>query len=114
MTLYRGKVVFMPVHDCVTAVGAQPSEPRMPTTAYATRSGSNTWYHIAGFAAVYASGWYLSGGPSTASLLSGSPPCSGGSRCVFGWFVRKLLSVREMSNNSSLPGFGINVVQVVG
>ena len=31
-----------------------------------------------------------------------------------GWFVKKLLSVQEMSNNSSLPGFGINVVQVVG
>ena len=80
------------------------------------RERQQPWYHIAGFAAFYVSGWYLSGGPgSTAnSLLTGSPPCSGGDRCVSGWFVKKLLSAQEMGSNTNPPGFGINVVQVVG
>jgi hypothetical protein len=116
LTALRGKVVFMPVYDCVMAAGAQPTgpPPLTPASACATGSGSNTWYHIAGFAAFYVSGWYLSGGSTANSLLSHNPPCSGGSRCVSGWFVKKLLSVQEMSSNPSIPGFGINVVQVVG
>ena len=31
-----------------------------------------------------------------------------------GWFVKKLLSAQEMGRNTNPPGFGINVVQVVG
>ena len=40
------------------------------------------------------SGWYVSS-PTANSLLPGSPPCSGGDRCVSGWFVKKLRPCRR-------------------
>jgi len=87
----------------MTAPGGQPPDRQQDTGC-----------HIAGFAAFYVSGWYLSGWSTANSLLTGSPPCSGGNRCVSGWFVKKLLSAQEMGSNSNPPGVGINVVQVVG
>ncbi len=44
-----------------------------------------------GYAALYLTGWYFSG-TSQASIKSGSAPCSGGDRCISGWFLKDLVS----------------------
>lgn len=64
-----GKTVVLPIFD--SAVG----------------SGSHVTYTVGGWAAFHLTGFKLHGG-SQWDHPSGNPPCSGGDRCIAGWFVR--------------------------
>jgi hypothetical protein len=57
----------------------------------ASGAGSNTWYHISGWAKFYLSGYKTGGSTQAASLVSGSVPCTGGDRCISGWFLEGVL-----------------------
>lgn len=89
---YINKVVYLPVFDCVVRsiapmTGPIPSEP--PVGVCAQGTGNNTYYHIKGWAKFYLSGFKIGGGPTDedASSVSGTVPCTGGDRCISGWFL---------------------------
>jgi hypothetical protein len=93
-----GTVIALPVFDCIVASHGEPSGPP-PTTPGACdptqkeAGGSKSWYHIQGWAKFYLSGYKFSG-LSQSSILPGghnSCPGGGGSRCLFGWFLKGTL-----------------------
>lgn len=59
----------------------------LPIFESATGTGSHVTYDITGWAAFHLTGFKLHGDGGWAHPSS-SPPCSGGDRCIAGWFVR--------------------------
>jgi hypothetical protein len=115
--LFNGQVIFIPVFDCLQGG---------PTTITSTTdclgktgpnkaTGSNTYYHIMGYAAFYVTGWYFS---STAqpSIKTLATPCSGGDRCLSGWFLRDLISEGDLlaPDPGGPPNLGLTVVKPIG
>lgn len=94
---YFNKVIYLPVFDCMTtSVGGSPTWTPVPGSTCTTGSGSNTWYHITGYAKFYLSGYKTGGGSSTEAgrtnpLAIPSLPCTGSDRCLSGWFLRGLV-----------------------
>jgi hypothetical protein len=107
-------VLYVPVYDCMrpTDPGVQP-DPSWTGDYCKQGNGSNAYYHIAGFAQFYLTGWYLSGG-SKASPVTGVKPCSGGSRCLSGFFLKGLVPQAEISTDPTTPSFGLDAIQMVG
>lgn len=107
-----GKVVFLPVFDCLIAQQGAPTG-GIPATANCDptqreSSGTNSWYHVAGWAKFYLSGYRLSGtgGTVQSSILPGSNypgPCSASQRCITGWFLKGVL---EDASSIEPPGGG--------
>jgi len=96
---YFNKVIYLPVFDCMTTnVGGSPTWTPVPGTTCTTGgNGSNTWYHITGYAKFYLSGYKTGGGSSTEAgrtnpLATPSVPCTGNDRCLSGWFLRGLVN----------------------
>jgi hypothetical protein len=111
-----GKVINIPIFDCTntTAPGVAP-----PVNGCDTGNGSNAYYHRAGYAQFYLSGYALnvsSGIPNKAkSLVSNQFPCSGGDRCISGWFLKGELSSQAISGPPSSSGnFGTYAVVPAG
>lgn len=106
-----GQVVFIPVFDCMAPAATTITS----ATDCNSGSGSNTYYHIMGYAAFYLTGWYFSN-TSQASIKSGSVPCSGGDRCMSGWFLKDLVSDGDISVPvpGGPPNLGITVIKPVG
>lgn len=121
LSQFYGKVIYLPVFDCVmrslsTPTGAPPTSPA-DVCNYGT--GSNTYYHIAGWAKFYLSGYKTSGTGSSEkpSLVSGSVPCNGGDRCISGWFLEGVLRDAPVAGPPpppGSPGFGTYAVQPAG
>ena len=107
----KGKVVYVPVFDCkysgATTITA--------TTNCNTGTGSNTYYHVAGYAAFYITGWYFSS-VKEKSAWNNQFPCSGGERCVSGWFLRDLVPAGQITPTTpgTAPNFGLTTVQQAG
>lgn len=108
-----GKVVYIPIFDCMTTG---------PTTITSSTNcnsgtGNNTYYHVAGYAAFYVTGWYFSN-TTQASIRTGQVPCSNGDRCISGWFLKDLIPAGQINPPPSTPvgpsDFGLYVVQPVG
>ncbi len=115
----RGKVIYIPVFDCRATAPTNPI-PATPTNFCTQSSGSNTYYHVSGFAAFYLAGWYF-GNNADSKMESIAPPagrylCSGGSeRCIFGWFTRGLITDGDFQWGSpSDPNYGITIVKPAG
>ena len=117
----KNRVVELPVFDCITSskeapVGPIPSlETCDPTDP--PKGGEKTWYHLAGWAKFYISGYYLPGTTGTgSSTLPGGASCSSGNRCIFGWFLTGQLSAAPTMIGA--PGgpndFGTYVVKPAG
>lgn len=115
-----GTVIELPIFDCLVK---QATIPTGPITGYADCTGSaaggaNSYYHIKGWAKFYLTGYKVGGGggvQQAASLLSGSVPCSGGDRCISGWYVTGTLA----GAGTPLPptgdnSFGANLVVPAG
>ena len=107
----KGKVIYVPVFDCKYSG---------PTTITAstdcnTGTGSNTYYHVAGYAAFYVSGWYFSSDKQQ-SVWNNQYPCTGGERCVSGWFLKDLVSAGQITPTipGGSPNFGLSTVQQAG
>ncbi|MEV1287635.1 pilus assembly protein TadG-related protein [Micromonospora sp. NPDC049679] len=87
------RVMYLPVYDGVTG------------------QGSNTRYHLAGFAAFVLTGYKLSGF-SAPSSLTGQQPCGGSQRCLYGYFTRGL--VPTAIGQIGGPEMGVSIVKLVG
>jgi hypothetical protein len=119
-----GTVQYIPIFDCIVA--SEPTSAAVPshcingdgTTTEDSGHGSNTWYHIKGYAKFYLSGYKLSGNGSQteASVLPGSTQnCSGPNRCLFGWFLDGELHDKPvMSPPAGPPTFGSYSIQPAG
>ncbi|MGB8383113.1 MAG: pilus assembly protein TadG-related protein [Dermatophilaceae bacterium] len=107
-----GTVIALPVFDCLVAShgtpsGAPPTTPGACDPTQRDSSGNNTYYHIAGWAKFYLSGYKLSGQGQSSILPGGqtSCPAGGGSRCLFGWFLKGSL---DPDSGSIVPPGGTN------
>lgn len=118
----RNTVVELPVFDCIVAASSQPSGP-VPTTptdvcdpTQQQSNGNNTWYHLAGWAKFYVSGYKLGGSDSGTSSMPGGKSCSGSQRCLIGWFLAGELS--DTPSSVVAPGgpndFGTYVIKPAG
>lgn len=107
----KGKVVYVPVFDCKYSGSTTITS----STNCNTGTGSNTYYHVAGYAAFYISGWYFSS-VKEKSVWNNQYPCSGSERCVSGWFLKDLVPSGEITptNPGGAPNFGLNTVQQAG
>lgn len=92
-----GKVIYIPVFDCLISAQEAP-DGGIPLGANCDptqqeANGTNSWYHIAGWAKFYLSGYRLggNGGVVHSSILPGSNypgPCTSSQRCISGWFLK--------------------------
>lgn len=116
---YLGKVAYMPIFDCVSATQVSPITSATDCTTSAHGSG-NTWYHIAGYAALYVSGWNIGSSHQASVRPPGAvPTCMGpgsSGSCVSGWFTQELASSLpvDTSGGSGTPGFGTPTVHAAG
>jgi hypothetical protein len=90
----RGSVVELPIFDCLVKSGTPPTGPitAYPDCTGATGGGSNSYYHVKGWAKFYLTGYKVGGSQQAASLLSGNVPCAMGDRCLSGWYTTGTLS----------------------
>lgn len=112
---YRGKIVAVPLFDCVSS----STGPITPTTN--CLDGGNTNYHITGYASFYLTGWQFSStsNPYDRSIkdnhqLCRAPGTTGNSgRCLSGWFTSGMQNTGEL-DLSGTPDFGTKVIQMLG
>jgi hypothetical protein len=111
----KGKVIHLPVFDCLYNTPTTITGSTDCTGSSPKASGSNVYYHIMGYAAFYVTGWYFSS-DSQPSIKSGATPCSGGDRCLSGWFLKDLVSEGDIqgSNPGGPPNLGLTVIQAAG
>lgn len=115
-----GTVIQLPIFDCLVKSATLPTGgiSGYPDCTGASGGGSNSYYHIKGWAKFYLTGYKIGGGggvQQAASLLTGTLPCNGGDRCISGWYVTGTLvgagtPVPPTPDNS----FGANVVVPAG
>jgi hypothetical protein len=112
-TNLKNTIVYLPIFDCMT-IG--------PVTITASTDcnsghGTNTYYHVSGYAAFYLTGWYFSSS-SSASLVTGSVPCTGDDRCMSGWFLKDLVSSSDLTSlinpSPGAPNYGLTQVTQLG
>jgi Flp pilus assembly protein TadG len=118
LTPYYGKMVFIPIFDCVSATIVDPITSSTDCTTSAHGSTS-TNYHISGYAAFYLSGWTFSGSTDGSIKPPNQPPACPGTgssgRCVTGWFTQALIDNLSLAPTSSTtPNFGPEVVKPAG
>jgi Flp pilus assembly protein TadG len=111
-TSLQGTVIYIPVFDCISRTDTTVIT---PTTNCNDGSGSNTYYHIMGYAAFYLTGWYFSN-TAVSSIKSGTAPCNGGDRCMSGWFLKDLVQAGDLvaPTPGGPPNTGINGIFPVG
>lgn len=119
LSQYWKRVVYLPVFDCVMRSLTAPSgaPPTSPADVCNYGTGNNTYYHIAGWAKFYLSGYRVGGSDEKASPASGSVPCSGGDRCISGWFLEGVLRDAPVAGPPpppGSPGFGTYAIQPAG
>ncbi|MBC9822498.1 pilus assembly protein TadG-related protein [Terrabacter sp. MAHUQ-38] len=90
----RGTVVELPIFDCLVKAASTPTGgiSGYPDCTGATGGGANSYYHVIGWAKFYLTGFKVGGSQEAASLRSGVVPCSGGDRCLSGWYVTGTLT----------------------
>lgn len=118
---YWKTVIYVPVFDCVSTVNPPLPNP-VPTgfTCTPAQGGTQVYYHIAGFAAFYLSGWNLTQGTqqSISPTAATSCPAGGGNsaRCIFGWFLHDLIPAGSIlpPPPGGTPNYGLNAVVNAG
>ncbi len=70
-------------------------------------TGSNATYRVAGFGALYVTGYNFGGGFKEPG---GSPPCNGSDRCIAGYFTTKTVSMGDIGGEDR----GIVIVKLTG
>jgi Putative Flp pilus-assembly TadE/G-like len=115
---YYGKLVYLPIFDCVTAV---PVDPIISTTdcQTAAHGSSATNYHIVGYVSFYLSGWKFSSNTTGSIKPSQTPPncpgTGGSGRCIIAWFTHRAVTDLPLApSNTTTPAFGPDVVQAAG
>ncbi|GAA2159927.1 putative Flp pilus-assembly TadE/G-like protein [Humibacillus xanthopallidus] len=115
-----GKVIQIPVYDCILQSMSVPTGPP-PTGPGAClggpgAGGAKAYYHIAGWANFYLSGYKVGGGPASerVSVRTGSLPCTGSVRCLSGWYVKGSLDATSIAPPSPGNDFGAFTVLPAG
>ena len=117
---YHGKVLQIPVFDCLYKSGSLPTQPvsSLSECKEDGGGGGTTWYHLRGMASFYLSGNKLTNSTSQNSKINGVTPCSSSSpnpgnanpwtgnsaRCISGWFVSGTLTAPTVVSGG--PGGG--------
>jgi hypothetical protein len=92
-----GTAISIPVFNCLVSSkdapsGGIPTDPGACDPTTKASGGANSWYHIAGWAKFYISGYQFSGATQDSIMPGGHSSCSdapgGGDRCLFGWFLK--------------------------
>lgn len=98
-----GTVVHVPVYDHYTVGG----------TVGGPGGGQRVWYHLAGYAAFYITGYNLQlpAGEDRRSIVTNRFPCSGSDRCFSGFFTSGL--VPSIGAVGSGPSYGTSTTQLV-
>jgi hypothetical protein len=104
----RGTVINLPVFDCLVRSASQPTGgiSGYPDCTGNSGGGNNSWYHVVGWAKFYLTGYKIGGSQQAASLLTGSVPCTGGDRCLSGWFVSGTLDAPSIVPPTGFNNFG--------
>lgn len=87
MSTQLGKTVLLPLYDKADA------------------SGNNAWYHIYGYVAFRLTGYFFGG-----QYQSPSPPCSGNSRCVSGYFTKFVDLSQAFTYGTGSRDLGLSLV----
>ena len=101
-----GTVINLPIFDCTAQnpAGAAP-----PIGDCLGGQGNGAYYHRAGYASFYLSGYQVNIPGNTTnkrkSLVSNQFPCTGGDRCISGWFVSGELSATSISAPPGGPNY---------
>jgi len=113
ISAYYGKIIAIPIFDCVVSSGSAPGSPPGPTSKcdIPSSGGSNIWYHISGWASFYLTG-YRFPSVSEKSVRSGLAPCSSPESCVSGWLTKLTLSDAPIGSGNT--NYGITVLKNVG
>jgi Flp pilus assembly protein TadG len=118
-----GKVLSLPVFDCLVAsngapVGPPPTTPGACDPTQQQSSGNNSWYHIGGWAQFYLSGYSLTSDTRPSVMPGGATDCSAGngngSRCIFGWFLKGQLDATSIIPPGGPNNFGTYTVLPAG
>jgi hypothetical protein len=83
----------------------------LPIYADVAGTGTNTRYHLSGFAAFVVTGYKIGGTDDQPSTITGQRYCSGQERCLYGYFVRELI---RSPGRIGGPSYGAAVVNLVG
>ena len=111
----RGRVIDLPIFDCMWNSGGMPTfTPTLNQVGCTSGTGSNTWDHIKGWARFYISGYKIGGSDQMPSLLNGRVPCSGGDRCISGWFVTGQINASTLAPPDPYSNFGTYAVLPAG
>ncbi len=113
----NGPVIDLPVFDCLVKSSGTPTGGLPSNCGGSAAGGANTYYHIAGVAKFYLSGYKIGGSQQRPSRVSGAVPCSGSDRCISGWFVQGVMNSPSTVINpptSGNPGFGVWAVVAAG
>lgn len=115
LTPYRGKLVALPIFDCLSLAPVTIT----PTTDCTSAHGTATSYHIVGYAPFYVSGWQFSGSTQNSVRPPNQPPSCPGTgnsgRCLSGWFTHAVLNdLPPADPGDTTPGFGGYVVLPAG
>lgn len=107
------KPIYLPVFDCMVDSSTAPTAAPDASTNCQSGNGSKLWYHIVGFASFYLSGYHFSGSDEKISPASGVVPCSGGNKCLSGWFTRSLVDSSAI-NNTATQDLGLRTIIPAG
>lgn len=77
-----------------------------PVFRKASGNGSNATYQITGFATFHVTGYKL-GGSGAWERPSGNPPCSGGNRCVSGYFTKVAVEAETGGENFGMTSVSL-------
>ncbi len=93
MSAYVGKVILLPYFDEHRGVG------------------ENAEYHVAGFGAIYVTGYNFGGQYKRNSLVTGSRPCTGELRCIEGYVIGDWVASGGPIGG---PNLGVIVIRLIG
>jgi Flp pilus assembly protein TadG len=106
-----GTVIYVPIFDCFTKAIVTVTS----TTNCNSGLGNNTYYRVSGFAAFYLSGWFLTSDSQPSIRPPNGSPCSGGDRCLYGWFLADIVQDVAISPPPlGSPGYGLKTVLAAG
>lgn len=106
-----GNSVSQPCKDVLPVLRAERTVANIPIYDTVMGTGSNTTYHLSGFAAFIITGYHLSGFVQP-SWLTNQDACTGQAKCISGYFVRGLVSGADTEMGG--PDLGLHVIDLIG
>ena len=108
------RILYIPVYDCMADHDMGDVAPVEGQDCYpSTATGQHVWYHLAGYAKFYLTGYVLAGGTSK-SVITGTQPCTSSQKCLSGFFLKGLVPQAEISTDPTTPSFGLDTIQMAG